>query len=202
MSKWSVEIVSDLEKVNKGEIELKSFVNKHWERFKPVYINFHGCCEDEADLYLLVYKFFNRIIRSDVQPLFQSDNQIFSYFKSAVRNKHYDDTHKKEIKTISFSEWYELLEENTSKDPLEDKIPANDMLVEDKVNSEHYVEHIFEEISKMLSEPYIKLMVLLYKGYTPKEARKELGVSLTTVRDRIGVLRETLRDIIKIDDAK
>ena len=76
------------------------------------------------------------------------------------------------------------------------------MLVEDKVNSEHYVEHIFEEISKMLSEPYIKLMVLLYKGYTPKEARKELGVSLTTVRDRIGVLRETLRDIIKIDDAK
>lgn len=202
MSKWSVEIVSDLEKVNKGEIELKSFVNKHWERFKPVYINFHGCCEDEADLYLLVYKFFNRIIRSDVQPLFQSDNQIFSYFKSAVRNKHYDDTHKKEIKTISFSEWYELLEENTSKDPIEDKIPANDMLVEDKVNSEHYVEHIFEEISKMLSEPYIKLMVLLYKGYTPKEARKELGVSLTTVRDRIGVLRETLRDIIKIDDAK
>ena len=102
MSKWSVEIVSDLEKVNKGEIELKAFVNKHWERFKPVYINFHGCCEDEADLYLLVYKFFNRIIRSDVQPLFQSDNQIFSYFKSAVRNKHYDDTHKKEIKTISF----------------------------------------------------------------------------------------------------
>lgn len=202
MSKWSVEIVSDLEKVNKGEIELKSFVNKHWERFKPVYINFHGCCEDEADLYLLVYKFFNRIIRSDVQPLFQSDNQIFSYFKSAVRNKHYDDTHKKEIKTISFSEWNELLEENTSKDPIEDKIPANDMLVEDKVNSEHYVEHIFEEISKMLSEPYIKLMVLLYKGYTPKEARKELGVSLTTVRDRIGVLRETLRDIIKIDDAK
>lgn len=202
MSKWSVEIVSDLEKVNKGEIELKAFVNKHWERFKPVYINFHGCCEDEADLYLLVYKFFNRIIRSDVQPLFQSDNQIFSYFKSAVRNKHYDDTHKKEIKTISFSEWYELLEENTSKDPIEDKIPANDMLVEDKVNSEHYVEHIFEEISKMLSEPYIKLMVLLYKGYTPKEARKELGVSLTTVRDRIGVLRETLRDIIKIDDAK
>ena len=202
MSKWSVEIVSDLEKVNKGEIELKSFVNKHWERFKPVYINFHGCCEDEADLYLLVYKFFNRIIRSDVQPLFQSDNQIFSYFKSAVRNKHYDDTHKKEIKTISFSEWNELLEENTSKDPIEDKIPANDMLIEDKVNSEHYVEHIFEEISKMLSEPYIKLMVLLYKGYTPKEARKELGVSLTTVRDRIGVLRETLRDIIKIDDAK
>lgn len=202
MSKWSVEIVSDLEKVNKGEIELKAFVNKHWERFKPVYINFHGCCEDEADLYLLVYKFFNRIIRSDVQPLFQSDNQIFSYFKSAVRNKHYDDTHKKEIKTISFSEWNELLEENTSKDPIEDKIPANDMLVEDKVNSEHYVEHIFEEISKMLSEPYIKLMVLLYKGYTPKEARKELGVSLTTVRDRIGVLRETLRDIIKIDDAK
>lgn len=202
MSKWSVEIVSDLEKVNKGEIELKSFVNKHWERFKPVYINFHGCCEDEADLYLLVYKFFNRIIRSDVQPLFQSDNQIFSYFKSAVRNKHYDDAHKKEIKTISFSEWNELLEENTSKDPIEDKIPANDMLVEDKVNSEHYVEHIFEEISKMLSEPYIKLMVLLYKGYTPKEARKELGVSLTTVRDRIGVLRETLRDIIKIDDAK
>lgn len=202
MSKWSVEIVSDLEKVNKGEIELKAFVNKHWERFKPVYINFHGCCEDEADLYLLVYKFFNRIIRSDVQPLFQSDNQIFSYFKSAVRNKHYDDTHKKEIKTISFSEWNELLEENTSKDPIEDKIPANDMLIEDKVNSEHYVEHIFEEISKMLSEPYIKLMVLLYKGYTPKEARKELGVSLTTVRDRIGVLRETLRDIIKIDDAK
>lgn len=202
MSKWSVEIVSDLEKVNKGEIELKSFVNKHWERFKPVYINFHGCCEDEADLYLLVYKFFNRIIRSDVQPLFQSDNQIFSYFKSAVRNKHYDDTHKKEIKTISFSEWYELLEENTSKDPIEDKIPTNDMLVEDKVSSEYYVEHIFEEISKMLSEPYIKLMVLLYKGYTPKEARKELGVSLTTVRDRIGVLRETLRDIIKIDDAK
>lgn len=202
MSKWSVEIVSDLEKVNKGEIELKAFVNKHWERFKPVYINFHGCCEDEADLYLLVYKFFNRIIRSDVQPLFQSDNQIFSYFKSAVRNKHYDDTHKKEIKTISFSEWNELLEEDTSKDPIEDKIPANDMLVEDKVNSEHYVEHIFEEISKMLSEPYIKLMVLLYKGYTPKEARKELGVSLTTVRDRIGVLRETLRDIIKIDDAK
>lgn len=202
MSKWSVEIVSDLEKVNKGEIELKSFVNKHWERFKPVYINFHGCCEDEADLYLLVYKFFNRIIRSDVQPLFQSDNQIFSYFKSAVRNKHYDDTHKKEIKTISFSEWNELLEENTSKDPIEDKIPANDMLVEDKVNSENYVEYIFEEISKMLSEPYIKLMVLLYKGYTPKEARKELGVSLTTVRDRIGVLRETLRDIIKIDDAK
>lgn len=202
MSKWSVEIVSDLEKVNKGEIELKSFVNKHWERFKPVYINFHGCCEDEADLYLLVYKFFNRIIRSDVQPLFQSDNQIFSYFKSAVRNKHYDDTHKKEIKTISFSEWNELLEENTSKDPIEDKIPANDMLIEDKVNSEHYVEYIFEEISKMLSEPYIKLMVLLYKGYTPKEARKELGVSLTTVRDRIGVLRETLRDIIKIDDAK
>lgn len=201
MSKWSVEIVSDLEKVNKGEIELKAFVNKHWERFKPVYINFHGCCEDEADLYLLVYKFFNRIIRSDVQPLFQSDNQIFSYFKSAVRNKHYDDTHKKEIKTISFSEWYELLEENTSKDPIEDKIPANDMLVEDKVNSEHYVEHIFEEISKMLSEPYIKLMVLLYKGYTPKEARKELGVSLTTVRDRIGVLRETLRNLLKIDDA-
>ena len=194
MSSWSVEIVNDLELVNNKSMKLNEFVNKHWERFKPVYINFHKCCEDEGDLYLLVYEFFSKIVRSDVQPLFQSDNQLFNYFKTAVRNKHYDMTHKKEIQTVAFCDWEDLNEENHSNDPVENKIPDDGLSVEQIVEGNVYVDYIFEELSKILSEPYMSLFVLLYRdGLTPTEARKELGVSMTTVRDRIGVIREKLK---------
>lgn len=193
MSEWSKDIVSDLEQVNNKSMSLNDFVKKHWTRFKPVYISYHGYIEDEAELYILVYDFFNKIIRSDVQPLFNSDNQIFKYFKTAVRNKHYDNTHKKEIKTISFTEWNELFEDNNSSENIEDKISDGELPIDDIVISEGYVDYIFDELSKVLAEPYIKLLILLYKGYTPKEARKELGISLTTVRDRIGTIRNVLK---------
>lgn len=193
---WSVEIVTDLELVNNGSLELNEFVNKHWEKFKPVYINFHKCCFDEADLFLLVHEFFSKIIRADVQPLFQSDNQIFNYFKTAVRNKHYDNTHKKEIVTISFAEYVAQLESSTpSNDSLEDKIPDESTNIEEEVLGELTVEEVLKELSGVLSDKYIKLLVLLYKyQLTPKEARRELGVSLTTVRDRIGKIRKVLKN--------
>lgn len=198
-TKWSKDIVNDLDKVNAKELQLNDFVYKHWERFKPVYINFHGYCSDEGELYLLVHDFFRKIVKSDVQPLFQSDNQLFNYFKTAVRNRHYDDTHKKEIQLISLEDLYDINSENNSHDPVEDKIPDTSTLHSEITESELYVDGIIRELSEILSEPYIKLIVLLYRdGLSPKEARKELGVSLTTIRDRIGVIRETLKDYFGI----
>lgn len=196
MSEWSKDIVNDLEKVNRKLLPLNEFVNKHWTRFKPVYIHFHGYIEDEGELYLLVYEFFNKIIRSDVQPLFQSDNQIFNYFKTAVRNRNYDITHKKEIQSITFTEYSKLFGEDNI---IEDKISLDETPINERIANEEYIDYIFKELSKTLAEPYIKLLILLYKGYTPKEARKELGVSLTTVRDRIGVIRDALRTQLKIN---
>lgn len=200
MTDWSKDIVTDLNFVNNKSLSLNDFVKKHWERFKPVYINYHGFIEDDAELYLLVYNFFKKIIRSDVQPLFNSDNQIFSYFRTAVKNKHYDDTHKHEINPILFTELNSSNE--LDEDNVEDKLPnsLDSLSVEEKIISEDYVEYLFSEVSKLLSEPYIKLLVLLYKGLTPKEARKELGVSITTIRDRIGVIRDTVNALRKINE--
>lgn len=199
MSEWSRDIVSDLELVNNKTMALNEFVRKHWERFKPVYINYHGYIEDEAELYLLVHKFFNKIIRSDVQPLFNSDNQIFNYFKTAVKNKHYDDTHKRELNIITFTEMNAIINEDNSDDNTIEEITASDELSFDElIIGEEFVDYIFSELSKVLSEPYIKLLILLYKGYTPKEARKELGISLSTVRDRIGTIRSVMKEHLGI----
>lgn len=201
MSEWSKDIISDLELVNNKEISLDYFVSKHWERFKPIYINYHGYIDDEAELYLLVHNFFSKIIRADVQPLFNSDNQLFNYFKTAVRNKHYDNTHKKEINIISFTELNDLCNNEENED-IENTVSSEEPLIDETVISEEYVDYVFEELSKVLSEPYIKLLVLLYKGYTPKEVRKELGISLTTVRDRIGTIRKAMNDCLCISRHK
>lgn len=194
-TKWSKDIVNDLNRVNTKHITLTEFVNKHWEEFKPVYINFHKCCPDEAELYLLVYEFFSKIVRADVQPLFNSDNQLFSYFKTAVRNKHYDNTHKKEVELISFDDYFRTDPEDEQEN-LEDKIPdpeAENM--DEKVFGEMWIDKVFSELSEVLPEPYIKTMALLYKGLTQNEVRKELGVNKTTVTDRIWKIREALQDL-------
>jgi len=197
---WDKTIINDLTKVCNKEIELSEFLNMHWEKFKPTYINVFKYIESEGDVYLLVHKFFSKILRSDVQPLFQSDNQLFSYFKISAKNEKYDIEHKKEIKMIPFSEYFDPMIENNSDDPPEDKIPETGMLMEDIVQGESIVEQIFTEVSKILSEPYIQVLILLYKEYSPKEIRKMLGVSLTTVRDRINVIRKTLKEDLGISE--
>lgn len=191
---WSREIVDDLEDVIAGKQELDKFVAKHWERFKPVYINFHKYCDDEGELYLLVHEFFSKIVRSDVQPLFLSDNQLFNYFKTAVRNRHYDNTHKKELNLITFTDYCDGADEGEDYEPIEntivDEAPSGAQIKEEEI----YVEEILDALSHILPEHCMKLLVLLYKkGLSPQEARKELGVNLTTVRDRISVIREIVK---------
>lgn len=40
----------------------------------------------------------------------------------------------------------------------------------------------------------MKLLILVYKdGLTPQEARKELGVNITTIRDRMIIIRDAVR---------
>lgn len=194
---WDKTIVNDLIKVCNKEVELSDFLNKHWERFKPTYISVFKYIESDGDVYLLVNKFFSKILRSDVQPLFQSDNQLFSYFKTSARNEKYDIEHKKEVVLIPFSEFYEAQDDSYDESP-EENIPETDALMGDKIAEEHLVEQIFKEMSDKLSEPYIQVMVLLYKHYSPKEIRKLLGVSLTTVRDRINVIRKALKEELNI----
>ena len=201
---WSREIVDDLELVLSGKMELNKFVAKHWERFKPVYINFHKYCADEGELYLLVHEFFSKIVRSDVQPLFLSDNQLFNYFKTAVRNKHYDNTHKKELVLIPFTDYCDTSQEEGEEcEPIENTIVDESPSGAELCESSIYVDQILEELSYILPEHCMKLLVLLYKkGLSPKEARKELGVNLTTVRDRISVIRELVRENLDLEHRK
>lgn len=192
-SNWDKTIVNDLCKVSNKEIELSEFLNKHWEKFKPTYINIFKYIESDGDVYLLVHKFFSKILKSDVQPLFQSDNQLFSYFKISAKNEKYDIEHKKELKTVLFCDYYQSMEEDSDEN-IENKIPELKNSIEE-LCSDNTVQQIFYEASKNLSEPCIQVMILLYKDYSPKEIRKLLGVSLTTVRDRINVIRKTIREI-------
>ena len=102
MAQWETTIVSDLSKLCRGELSVSDFTNKHWERFKEVYVNVFRYIKEDGDVWLLVEKFVTRIARADVQPIFQSDNQLFSYFKTAARNEKYDIVHKKTLITVPF----------------------------------------------------------------------------------------------------
>lgn len=189
---WCRDIVDDLEKVSASKMDLTDFVNKHWEKFKPVYIHFHKHCADEADLYLLVHEFFSKILRADVQPLFLSDNQLYNYFKTAVRNKHYDNTHKKEVILVPFTDL--TTEQNEYADSYEDTIEEECIPQSELIESEMCVDDILNELSKVLPEHCMKLLILVYKdGLTPQEARKELGVNITTIRDRMIIIRDAVR---------
>lgn len=189
--KWDVTIVTDLLKLCNKEVELTDFVNKYWERFKPIYINVFKYIESDGDVYLLVRKFFNKIIKSDIQPLFQSDNQLFSYFKMAVKNENYDLTHKKEIVNIPFSAFDT---EEDSESSLEENIPDNNISFDEMSSSEMAVQKLFKDLSEVLSEPYIQELVLLYKGYSLKEIRKELGMSYATINNRLWTIRNVLEE--------
>ncbi|MEG1565333.1 MAG: hypothetical protein RR342_01145 [Bacilli bacterium] len=189
--KWDVTIVTDLLKLCNKEVELTDFVNKYWERFKPIYINVFKYIESDGDVYLLVRKFFNKIIKSDIQPLFQSDNQLFSYFKMAVKNENYDLTHKKEIVSIPFSAFDT---EEDSESSLEENIPDNNISFDEMLSSEMAVQKLFKDLSEVLSEPYIQELVLLYKGYSLKEIRKELGMSYATINNRLWIIRNVLEE--------
>jgi DNA-directed RNA polymerase specialized sigma24 family protein len=189
--KWDVTIVTDLLKLCNKEVELTDFVNKYWERFKPIYINVFKYIESDGDVYLLVRKFFNKIIKSDIQPLFQSDNQLFSYFKMAVKNENYDLTYKKEIVSIPFSAFDT---EEDSESSLEENIPDNNISFDEMLSNEMAVQKLFKDLSEVLSEPYIQELVLLYKGYSLKEIRKELGMSYATINNRLWTIRNVLEE--------
>ena len=199
--KWCKDIVNDFVLVSDGKKSLAEFLNKHWEAFKPVYININGNCADEGDLYLLLHEFFSKILRSDVQPVFNSDNQLFSYFKTSVKNHNYDMSCKKELVVVLFDdipnnrEDYEGNQEDKYLDP--NQIPI-DELVLGEINAEY----IMQELSEILPESCMQTLVLLYKGMTPNEIRKELGVNYTTVSDRIWKIREAVENILGIHPRK
>jgi len=190
--KWDTTIIKDLLRLFNKEVEFNDFVNTYWERFKPIYINVFKFIESDGDVYLLVRKFFSKIVKSDIQPLFQSDNQLFSYLKMAVRNENYDINHKKEIVSIPFSSFeVEGEDSNTVVENMtaDDSIPFDEIL-----SSEMAVQKLFKDLSEVLSESYIQVLMLLYKGYSLKEVRRELGVSYATVNDRLWVIRNTLKE--------
>lgn len=197
---WKIDIVPDIDLVNEGKLTQQEFLNKHWTKFKPVYINFHGYCDD-GDLYLLLSSFWGKIFKADVQPVFKSDNQIFSYFKTAVRNKHYDITHKKEISLVTFTDYDDYADSdfgNSSKDTFEDRIPDESRPIDEVVGEKLSIRTILDELSERLSEPYVAVLTLMYRNnYTAAELRKELGVSISTVRDRLGIIRTEAKNIIK-----
>jgi len=190
------EIIDDLTKVFNKNLSLKEFLNTYWERFKPVYISVFKYIEDDGDLYILVHKFFTKIIRSDVQPCFQSDNQLFSYFKTAVKNEKYDLEHKKEVQVVLFSELEN--KDSESEYSFEDYIADNSIPFDDTLSGEIFVDKLLKELSESLSESYIQVVILLYKGYNLKEIRKMLGISYSAVNDRIWVIRNLLKNKYKI----
>lgn len=199
MKEWDTEIIDELSRVCNKTQDLNEFVNKYWERFKPTYIHIFKYIESDGDLYMLVYKFFSKIVRSDVQPLFQSDNQLFNYFKISAKNEKYDIEHKKEIQCIPFSE-LESSEDSDMDYSVEDFIADDSTSFEDIVSGEMIVRSILDELSKVLSESYIQVIILLYKGYNLKEIRKVLGISYATVNDRLWVIRNTLKEKFGITD--
>lgn len=198
MSEWKQNIINDILLVNDNKITQKEFVDKHWAEFKPVYIKFHGYCDD-GDLYLLVVEFWAKIFRSDVQPVFKSDNQVFAYFKTAVKNKHYDVTHKKTVQLITFTDYDELpTNADSAVEPVEDRLPDDSRPFDDMLHESMDIKNIFEEILGRLSESYHGLIAMLYrKDYSHRELRKELGVSISTVRDRINTIRNEYKKILK-----
>ena len=204
MEKWDKTIVDDLERII-DKSTLNNFVSKYWERFIPVYINFHGYCADNGELYLLVHNFISRIVNSDVQPVFKSDNQLFSYFKTAVKNKHYDNTHKKEVKLVPFEDYFAAkYDRDSTQDTIDMKIPDFESIpFEDMVNSGLIVEEIFRVLEKELPESCMAMLILMYKeDLSPVEVKSELGLNITTVRDRIGVIREAMDSCLGIVSSK
>jgi len=195
MSQWETTIVDDLSKVCKSEISVSSFVNKHWERYKEVYVNVYGYIAEEGDVWLLVEKFVSRIARADVQPIFQSDNQMFSYFKTMARNEKYDMEHKKTLETIPFSAFENNdPEDDNPSDYIEQKLSEGAENMEERLISEQRVQDLLEKLSKFVPEPCMQVVVLLYKGYGLKEIRKMLGISYDTVNDRLYVVRTALKE--------
>lgn len=195
MSQWETTIVDDLSKVCKSEISVSSFVNKHWERYKEVYVNVYGYIAEDGDVWLLVEKFVSRIARADVQPIFQSDNQMFSYFKTMARNEKYDMEHKKTLETIPFSAFENNdPEDDNPSDYIEQKLSEGAENMEERLISEQRVQDLLEKLSKFVPEPCMQVVVLLYKGYGLKEIRKMLGISYDTVNDRLYVVRTALKE--------
>lgn len=188
MTKWSTAIIDELNKVYNNEITLSEFINKYWEEFKPVYIHVHKYIESDGDLYFLLHKFFSKIVRSDVQPVFESDNQLFNYFKLAVKNDKYDNDHKNKLDCLVFSDFET---EDESSNSIE-RYMVSDENIEENLISEYNVQNIFKVIHDNLSEQYLQVAILLYKGYSMNEIRKLLGVSYFTVADRISVIRKVI----------
>ena len=195
MSQWETTIVDDLSKVCRSEISVSAFVNKHWERYKEIYVNVYGYIAEDGDVWLLVEKFVSRIARADVQPIFQSDNQMFSYFKTMARNEKYDMEHKKTLETIPFSAFENQdPEDDSPSEFIEQKLSENGENMEDMVISEQRVQDLLDRLSKVVPEPCMQVVVLLYKGYKIKEIRKMLGVSCDTVNNRLWVIRNALKE--------
>lgn len=192
--KWCKDIVDDFSLVSEGKKTLNEFLHKYWEEFKPIYIHINGNCADEADLYLILHKFFNKLLSSDVQPVFNSDNQLFSYFKTTLRWHNYDEANKRQLDVVFFDDLSPNKEEDGGS--YEDKlIDTSQLSVEEEVIGEIQADYLIQELSERLPDPCIQTLVLLCRGMTPNEIRKELGINYTTAIDRIWKIREAVEDI-------
>ena len=188
--KWSKEIVLDYEKLSVEELALPEFINRHWEKFIPIYRK-TAKTYDDADLVINLNEFFQKILRADVRPLFQSDNQLFNYFRTSLRNNILErDYYKPKIPEVSVEELEEEFEGF--------EVASSENMEKNLVN-EIIVDQILDELSKRLSEKQMKAVILLYKkNYSRKEASLELGVPFWTLNDQLYRAKEIILDVIKM----
>lgn len=114
MGTFSNEFVTKIYNLPKSKEAVSEFLNSYydevqpngsvrrrqmWERFEGAYVqvthHYDTYSDDnEADIYLLAHKLVSRCVLAEVAPYFESDGQLFSYFKSMVLSNRINNANK------------------------------------------------------------------------------------------------------------
>ena len=114
MGTFSNDFVNQINNLPKSQDAISKFLNSYydevqpdgsvrkrqvWERFEGAYVQVtrhyvSNSDDNEADIYLLAHKLVSRCVLADVAPYFESDGQLFSYFKSMVLSNRINNANK------------------------------------------------------------------------------------------------------------
>lgn len=166
------ELVDDWSKLVIHEITPRDFANKHWEKFRKVYCASNKHYDDGA-LYIELSKCLERAYNNDINPVFEDDLQIYTYFRVAFKN--------------NFLHSLEKVKDDVSLDKLSELgiLPADPTNIINNTINTIDLDILLRQLDEELPESLMKAIILLLRGYSRKESAAMLGISLQSFNDRI-----------------
>ena len=178
------ELIDDWNRLINGTISIDEFVRNHWEDFLGTYIKTVRK-RDDADLYLKLHNYVDKMLKLDVTPVFEHKAQIIQYFKHCLINDKTNEFRKcLKSNTISL----DFLNEEYN---FELEGDYNTFIGDNDMND------LLCVLEKRLSPLQMMPIILALRGYSRKEISELLGTNLHTINDRLHRSKEIIYDIIK-----